>query len=257
MKITSEKAKSVAKKIGLNLSKADFPLEQFRRGIEVEFEHGSKLGKGTDVGADDPAVSGRIAWAHLKELPDYYTRLDKMEEEGEEAMEDKTAFDEGYRVGVRTAMLDAGLLTKEAGALRSWTLLPLILGLGGAGIGALADEDAGEGALVGGLTGAGIGLGGRILGGIPMRSGLKKIKELGGQEKVEKLFDQLKYITERDPKALTDASHLPTEALQDLSKGSRRIAGATLLGYPAGWTLGGILGHRAGEAILGREDEED
>jgi hypothetical protein len=256
MKVTSEKAKSIAKKIGIDWSKVDFPLEQFRRGVEVEFEHGSALGKGTDVGADDPAVSGRIAWAHLKELPDYYTRLDKMEEEGEEAMESKTAFDEGYRVGVRTAMLDAGLLTKEAG-VKSWTLLPGLFGLGGAGIGALADDDAGEGALIGGLTGAGIGLGGRALGGIPVRSGMKKLKELGGSDKIERLFDQWREVMKTVPEARMDPAYLPTESLQELMKGSKRIAAGATIGYPAGWMIGGMLGHGAGKKILGREDEED
>jgi hypothetical protein len=29
-------------------------------------------------------LTGKIAWAHLKEFPDYYTRLDRMEKEAEE-----------------------------------------------------------------------------------------------------------------------------------------------------------------------------
>ena len=33
----------------------------------------------TNVTEDDLAVTAKIAWAHLKELPDYYTRLAKME----------------------------------------------------------------------------------------------------------------------------------------------------------------------------------
>jgi hypothetical protein len=32
---------------------------------------------------DDPIVTGKIAWAHLRELPDYYDRLDRMEAEAE------------------------------------------------------------------------------------------------------------------------------------------------------------------------------
>jgi hypothetical protein len=31
---------------------------------------------------DDPLVTGKIALAHLNEFPDYYTRLERMEEEG-------------------------------------------------------------------------------------------------------------------------------------------------------------------------------
>ena len=32
---------------------------------------------------DDDLVTGKIAWAHLKEFPDYYTRLAVMEAEAE------------------------------------------------------------------------------------------------------------------------------------------------------------------------------
>jgi len=35
------------------------------------------------VTGDDLAVTGKIAWAHLKEFADYYTRLKKMEDEAE------------------------------------------------------------------------------------------------------------------------------------------------------------------------------
>ena len=34
-----------------------------------------------DVTHDDPIVTGKIALAHLNEFPDYYTRLERMEEE--------------------------------------------------------------------------------------------------------------------------------------------------------------------------------
>jgi len=47
-------------------------------GIEVELEHGTRDSQ-TNVTDDDPAMTGKIALAHLKEIPDYYTRLDEME----------------------------------------------------------------------------------------------------------------------------------------------------------------------------------
>ena len=47
-----------------------FDLEQFRRGMDVEFEHGSHDAQ-TDVTHDDPIVTGKIALAHMKEVPDY------------------------------------------------------------------------------------------------------------------------------------------------------------------------------------------
>ncbi len=78
---TSEEAKKIGEQIGVDWTKVD--LEQFRRGLEVEMEHGTHFGDDTNVTKDDPHITGRIAWAHLKEIPDYYTRLDKMEAEAE------------------------------------------------------------------------------------------------------------------------------------------------------------------------------
>jgi len=88
---TVERARQIAKDIGLNFEKEKFPAAQFAAGIDVEREHGSELGKEVDVGGDSDSVAARIAWAHLKELPDYYTRLHKMEQEGERALEKKSA----------------------------------------------------------------------------------------------------------------------------------------------------------------------
>lgn len=76
---TSEEAKSIGEKIGVDFTK--FDLEQFRMGLAVELEHGTQWGDSTNVTKDDPLVTGRIVWAHLKEIPDYYTRLNKMEKE--------------------------------------------------------------------------------------------------------------------------------------------------------------------------------
>jgi hypothetical protein len=77
---TSEQAQAVADEIGIDFSTAGFDLDQFRRGMEVELEHGRREPE-TNVTNDDPIVTGRIALAHLRELPDYYDRLDVMERE--------------------------------------------------------------------------------------------------------------------------------------------------------------------------------
>jgi hypothetical protein len=77
---TVEEARHIGDAIGIDWSNVD--VEQFRRGLEVELEHGAHDPQ-TDVTSDDPYTTGRIAWAHLKELPDYYTRLDAMETEAE------------------------------------------------------------------------------------------------------------------------------------------------------------------------------
>ncbi len=77
-KFTTEEAKKIGDAIGINWDKVD--IEEFRVGISVELEHGSHDPE-TDVIGDDENLAGKIAWAHLKELPDYYTRLLKMEQE--------------------------------------------------------------------------------------------------------------------------------------------------------------------------------
>ena len=79
-KISTEEARSIGTQLGINWTQID--LEQFRRGLEVEFEHGTHDPE-TDVTGDDPLLTGKIAWAHLKEIRDYYTRLDRLEAEAE------------------------------------------------------------------------------------------------------------------------------------------------------------------------------
>ena len=75
---TNEEARRVGDEIGVDWSR--FSLEKFRFGMDVEFEHGSHDPQ-TDVTGDDPIVTGKIALAHMKEFPDYYERLEKMERE--------------------------------------------------------------------------------------------------------------------------------------------------------------------------------
>jgi hypothetical protein len=75
---TSEEARRVGDEIGVDWGR--FDLEQFRSGMDVEFEHGSHDPQ-TDVTGDDPIVTGKIALAHMKEFPDYYERLERMEQE--------------------------------------------------------------------------------------------------------------------------------------------------------------------------------
>jgi hypothetical protein len=82
LRFTVEEAMVVADKIGLKFDAVPFDVEQFRRGMEVELEHGSHDAQ-TNVTNDDPLMTGKIAWAHLKEMPDYYDRLDAMEADAE------------------------------------------------------------------------------------------------------------------------------------------------------------------------------
>ena len=78
--ISADEANQVGARLGLDWTKVD--LEEFRRGLEVELEHGARDSQ-TNVTNDDMALTGKIAWAHLKEFPDYYTRLDQMETEAD------------------------------------------------------------------------------------------------------------------------------------------------------------------------------
>ena len=75
---TSDEAVAIAENLGLDLTGEPFDLEQFRMGLDVELEHGRR-DPATNVTDDDPVVTGKIALAHLRELPDYYTRLAAME----------------------------------------------------------------------------------------------------------------------------------------------------------------------------------
>ena len=77
---TTEQARRVGDEIGVDWDR--FDLEQFRRGMDVELEHGSHDPQ-TDVTGDDPVLTGKIALAHMKEFPDYYERLERMEREAE------------------------------------------------------------------------------------------------------------------------------------------------------------------------------
>jgi hypothetical protein len=75
---TTDEAKKIGEKIGVDFSQVD--IRQFRAGLSVELEHGAH-DRETNVTNDDLLMTGKIAWAHLKELPDYYTRLARMEGE--------------------------------------------------------------------------------------------------------------------------------------------------------------------------------
>lgn len=73
---STEEARTIGCRLGVDWKHVD--LEQFRRGLEVELEHGARDPQ-TNVTNDDLDLTAKIAWAHLKEIRDYYTRLDAME----------------------------------------------------------------------------------------------------------------------------------------------------------------------------------
>jgi hypothetical protein len=80
--VSAEDARRVGEEIGIDWDSAPFDVEQFRMGMNVELEHGLR-DPVTNVTDDDPVVTAKIALAHLNEIPDYYTRLLRMEAEAE------------------------------------------------------------------------------------------------------------------------------------------------------------------------------
>ncbi|KAF0134246.1 MAG: hypothetical protein FD145_758 [Candidatus Saganbacteria bacterium] len=77
---SAEEAKKIGERIGIKWDK--FDVDQFRRGMDVELEHGL-IDPSTNVTNDDPVITGKITLAHLNEFPDYYDRLEKMEKEAD------------------------------------------------------------------------------------------------------------------------------------------------------------------------------
>ena len=75
---TLKQAKAIGDQLGIRWE--SFDPEQFRAGLGVELEHG-RVNPAANVTNDDPLLTGKIAWAHLAEFPDYYTRLAQMETE--------------------------------------------------------------------------------------------------------------------------------------------------------------------------------
>jgi len=79
LQITSELIDKMIKKLNVDPTKTN--VEQLKRGIEVELEHGV-TSPSTNITDDDAEMTAKIALAHINEIPDYYTRLDRMEQEG-------------------------------------------------------------------------------------------------------------------------------------------------------------------------------
>jgi hypothetical protein len=66
----------------VNPEKMKIPLEDFRQGLEVELEHGTRF-PDANVTNNHPVLTGKIVMAHFKESLDYYKRLEVAELEGD------------------------------------------------------------------------------------------------------------------------------------------------------------------------------
>lgn len=79
---SQDEACQIGERVGIDWASSPFDVEQFRMGLGVELEHGRR-DLMTNVSDDDEITTGKIAWAHLNEFPDYYSRLAQMEAEAE------------------------------------------------------------------------------------------------------------------------------------------------------------------------------
>lgn len=82
MTFTLQQVLQITKQMGIDWTKVAFSPEDVQMGMEVELEHGQR-DQLTNVTNDDPQMTAKIALAHLNEIPDYYQRLKKMENEAE------------------------------------------------------------------------------------------------------------------------------------------------------------------------------
>jgi len=78
---SKEEAKAIGDRLGINWEKVD--LDEFWMGLGVELEHGARDPE-TNVTDNDEVQTAKIALAHLREFPDYYTRLKRLEAEADE-----------------------------------------------------------------------------------------------------------------------------------------------------------------------------
>lgn len=79
-KVTVAEAKKILKQLPLSGMKVS--VEDFRLGLEVEFEHGTMF-SAYNVTNNHPLLTGMIVMAHFMEMLDYYQRLDVAELEGD------------------------------------------------------------------------------------------------------------------------------------------------------------------------------
>ncbi|MDR4503551.1 MAG: hypothetical protein MRK01_02010 [Candidatus Scalindua sp.] len=78
--VTEEESAVILKSV--NISNMDIALEDFRQGLEVELEHGTRYEE-ANVTNNHPVLTGKIVLAHLKETMDYYKRIEVAEIEGD------------------------------------------------------------------------------------------------------------------------------------------------------------------------------
>jgi hypothetical protein len=79
-KVQVEEARIIRAAVGSEA--LQIPVEGFQQGLEVELEHGVQF-PDANVTNNHPILTGKIVLAHLKEMLDYYLRLNVAELEGD------------------------------------------------------------------------------------------------------------------------------------------------------------------------------
>ena len=79
-KVSSDEARVILSEV--NVEKMDIELDEFRNGLEVELEHGTRF-KEANVTNNHPILTGKIVLAHLMESLYYYKLLEVAELEGD------------------------------------------------------------------------------------------------------------------------------------------------------------------------------
>jgi len=79
-KATAKEAQIILKAI--NTQKMPIDVEEFRAGLDVELEHGTRFSD-ANVTSNHPIITGKIVLAHMKESLDYYKLLEVAEIEGD------------------------------------------------------------------------------------------------------------------------------------------------------------------------------
>ena len=79
-KVSSDEARVILSEV--NVEKMDIELEEFRQGLEVELEHGTRF-KDANVTNNHPILTGKIVLAHLKESLYYYKLVEVAELQGD------------------------------------------------------------------------------------------------------------------------------------------------------------------------------
>ncbi len=79
-KVEEEEARLIQQVVGSEA--LQIPTAWFQQGLEVELEHGMQF-PDANVTNNHPILTGKIVLAHLKEMLDYYLRLEVAELEGD------------------------------------------------------------------------------------------------------------------------------------------------------------------------------